>query len=229
MTEAGDRFWARLTAVFGLVVLAITLAFGALPAVKAAAPSCKGATMVVAFELARDRGELERVLGSASDPCRPVSVKAMDAQNRLDIAGYIPAYTAFALCAAMYVGRTTARRLTTLALCAAILAAAGDYLETVNLLVTSHRIEAPDPFIGRSLIGAWIKFALLAAHSGCLAAICWTRPRRPILGLALLAPIPVTVAAAVDPIAYGPLLTVGLGTAWTAILAFALRDAVRRG
>lgn len=221
MTAINRRLLPALTTLTGLGSLAFTIAFQQLAAVKAAG-TCMGAGSVVQFEFARTAAELAAVFGP--EVCRGPVISAMDAINRLDIAAYIPAYTAFAVLAALWLGGRSRPALAAIAL--AVVAFVADMVETTTLLQITKDLSAAEPLLPRSSTAAWIKFAALAAHGAVLALVCLraTRRRR-ILAALLLLPLIGTVAARVDPGSVG-LLTLGLGLAWTAMLLLAMRDAV---
>jgi hypothetical protein len=220
------RFWAILTAVTGALSLAVTLKFTQLSQV-VAAKTCFAQGAVVQFELARSQADLLRIFGGPESPCRAPVVAAMDAVNHLDMAAYIPSYTLFAVCAAFWFAQGRTSALPLLAVFAALIAAAGDYVETTALVRLSHMIEAPDARLPQLAIGTWIKWGLLAAHALLLGlAGLTTDPRRRVLGLLLLLPAPGVVAAAIDPQKFAGLMSLGFLAAWLPLLAFAFKDSV---
>ncbi|MBI1408099.1 MAG: hypothetical protein GC145_18455 [Caulobacter sp.] len=227
-TIGPPRLWAALTACAGVLVLAVTVAFRLLPEVSEAA-GCMSEGAVVEFELARTLDALQTIFGLPSDSCRPAVIAAMDAVNHLDVFAYIPVYTAFALCAALFL---SGARLSPLALAAiglALVALAADYVETLTLLAITPGIERNLGLAPIASTAAGIKFGALAAHAMALAAICLeARPRRWILAILLLAAPLGFVAAASDPLRL-PMLTLGLTVAWAPIMALAVWRALRPG
>ncbi|MGE3142638.1 MAG: hypothetical protein AB7L65_04910, partial [Hyphomonadaceae bacterium] len=123
------RLWALLTLATGAGVLAVAVLFAALPEVKAAAP-CMSAGAIVRFELADSVRDLDAVFGPRGGACRPAMVAAMNAINHLDMIAFIPFYTAFFCCAAALAGGGEGRPLVLAAFEAALIAAAGEVLET---------------------------------------------------------------------------------------------------
>lgn len=215
------KLWAALTAFFGLLVLAVTVAFRLLPQVQEAA-GCMSDGAVVEFELARTLDALQAIFGLPSDSCRPAVISAMDAINHLDAFAFIPAYTAFALCAALFLTGGHLTRLTLAAISLAIGALAADYVETLSLLAMTPEIEHNAGLAPVASTAAGVKFGALAAHATVLAAICLSGlPRRRILGILLLSAPAGFVMAASDPRRLA-MLTLGLTVAWVPLTALAL-------
>jgi hypothetical protein len=218
------RAWAIATAGFGLIVLGLFVAFALQPEM-AAAGECLPAGSVIQFELARDAADLAAIFGAPDSACRPLAVAAMDGVNRLDVLAFIPAYTLFCIGGAMFLGEGALMRpLTVAAITAAVLAAACDYLETTTLLAITRDVDAAESLLPYSQLGAWAKFALLAAHALFCAGLCYLSPqRRAILGVLLVLPTFGVLAAAYDQVALANALNVSFALAWTALLAAAIK------
>ena len=115
-----------------------------------------------------------------------------------------------------------------IAIGASLLAAGADYLETVTLLALTQTLDAPGGLLQYSQLGAWSKFALLAAHAVFCAGICYTSEKpRYILGAILLLPPFGVAAAAYDHIALSNVMGAGFAVAWVALLAMAIVSVVR--
>lgn len=218
-----SRVLPVLVAASGVIVLAVTLAFARLPAVKAAA-SCWPADAVFLFEFARSQEDLGRIFGAEGGECRALNVKAMDAANVMDVSVYIPAYTFFASVAALLVAGSHRRaRLSAIAM--ALAAAVSDYVETTTLLTMTKSLEAATP--EQMLIAstaAWIKFGLLALHAAVLSYVCLARaPRRWLLGVALAMPLLGFIAMTVRFELHG-LMKLGFFAGWTSLLIVGLRQ-----
>ncbi|CAN5874603.1 hypothetical protein BH11PSE1_BH11PSE1_11060 [soil metagenome] len=228
MESRSHRLWAGLTVLTGLATIAVTVAFQMLPQVIAAG-KCWAPGKVVDFELARTLAQLLKVFGPPADACRAPIVTAMDAVNHLDVKAYIPAYTAFEICAAMFLGLSFRKPLVLAAIGVALAALAGDYLETVTLLQITQGLDGAADLLARSSAGAWIKFAGLALNAFLLSRICMAGDtRRPILAMLLLLPMVGTAFAAIDN-SRAPLMTYALIVCWTPVLLVAARDLVRKG
>lgn len=228
MTTSGYRLWAILTVLAGLATLGVMVGFGLLPEVVAGQKASCYVSMppVIAFEFARTAAEASALFGEGA--CRAANLTAMDAINRLDIAGYIPAYTLFAVFCAIFAARGARPPLVLLAILAAIGAFAADMVETTTLLkITANLDAATDAMTAKSSIAAWAKFAALAVHGLLVAAVCLRLPRpRWIVGLAMVLPALGTVAAAIDPARFAGLMSAGLGLGWIVMLVFAIKESV---
>ena len=222
------RFWAIATIVAGLVTLGISVAFAMLPEVTAAG-ECFARGAVVQFEFARNVADLVATFGEPESACRPQIVNAMDAVNHLDMLAFIPAYTLFGICAALFLANGVWQRpLVIIAIGVSLLAAAADYLETTTLLALTQTLDAPGGLLQYSQLGAWSKFALLAAHAVFCAGICYTSDKpRYILGAVLLLPPFGVAAAAYDHVALSNVMAAGFTVAWVALLVMAVVSAVR--
>jgi hypothetical protein len=221
------RVWAILTTLSGLATLAVTLLFQALPEVAAGrVAGCYAAPPVIAFEFARTAQQASALFGTGD--CRAMTLTAMDAINRLDMAAYIPAYTLFAVVGAIFAARGARPRLALLAILAAITALVADYVETSTLLkITADFAAATDPMTERASTAAWIKFFALGVHGLLVAAVCFrATPRRWIVGAAMALPMLGVVAAATDPDTRAGLMTLGLTLGWLTLMAFAAKEAV---
>jgi hypothetical protein len=79
-----------------------------------------------------------------------------------------------------------------------------------------------------SQLGAWAKFALLAAHALFCAGLCFLADkRRMILGLLLLLPTPGVAAAAYNHVALANVMNAAFAIAWIALLVPAAVTTVR--
>lgn len=221
------RIWAILTTATGIATLAVTVLFQVLPEVAAGrAAGCYAAPPVIAFEFARTAQQALALFGTGD--CRAMTLTAMDAINRLDMAAYIPAYTLFAVLGAIFAARGARPRLALLAILAAITALVADYVETTTLLaITADFDTATDAMTVRASTAAWIKFFALGAHGLLVAAVCFrVAPRRWIVAAAMALPLPGVIAAATDPDTRAGLMTLGLTVGWLTMLAFAAKEAI---
>jgi len=223
MTTINSRLWPALTAITGVGALAITVAFRMLSEVKAAG-ACAAGDAVLKFELATKMSDLDAIFGGPA--CSSKVITAMDAVNHLDIAAYIPTYTAFGICAAIWLGGRLRAPLVQAAVALALLAFAADMVETTGLLRMTRDLGAAEPLLGRVSTAAWIKFGALAVHALVLAMICLrATPRRLILAVLLVLPAIGTALAYLDQSRLG-LMTLGFVAAWTPMLLVALKETV---
>ncbi len=216
--------WPIATIALGLATIGVSVAFSLLPELRAAA-DCMPAGAMAQFEFARDSADLARVFGAGGARCGPLIMAAMDAANQLDLAAFIPAYTAFAIAAALFLSGGTPRPLAIAALAAAVIAAACDYVETTTLLRITRTLEAPEALLPTLRIAASAKFALLALHGVFCAGLCFLSERkRPILGALLLAPALATAMAIANPLAFANALYDVFALAWLGVLAAAIKS-----
>ena len=222
------RAWAIATIVTGIVTLGLSFAFAMLPEVRAAG-DCFQRGAVIQYEFARNLVDLLGIFGEPQSACRPLMITAMDAANTLDVWAFIPAYTLFCVCAALWLaGGVWQRPLVIIAIAAAIFAAAADYLETTTLLAITQTIDSPAGLLQYSQLGAWSKFALLAAHAVFCAGVCYTSDnKRYTLGAILLLPPFGVAAAAYDHVTLSNVMSAGFAVAWVALLVFAIVSVVR--
>ena len=222
------RLSAIATIVTGLATLGISTAFAMLPEVQAAG-DCFQRGAVIQFEFARNLRDLLAIFGEPESACRPLVVTAMDAVNVLDVWAFIPAYTLFCIAAALFLAEGDWKRpLVIIAIGAALLAAASDYLETVTLLSITQTIDTPGGLLQFSQLGAWSKFALLAAHSVFCAGICYiSEQKRYTLGAILMLPPFGVLAAAYDHLTLSNVMSAGFVVAWVALLVMAIVSVVR--
>lgn len=222
------RTWAIATVITGVISLGISIAFAMLPEVTAAG-DCFQRGAVVQFEFARNLADLISIFGEPESTCRPLVITAMDAVNHIDTLAFIPAYTLFGICAALFLANGAWQRpLVIIAIGASLLAAAADYLETVTLLALTQTLDAPGGLLQYSQLGAWSKFALLAAHAVFCAGICYTSEKpRYILGAVLMLPAFGVAAAAYDHITLSNIMAAGFAVAWIGLLVMAIVSVVR--
>lgn len=221
MSTSNGRLWPALTALTGLGTLAVTMAFRKQEAVTAAG-TCMSDGKVIQFELATKASDLAAVFGGAD--CQSKVIAAMDAVNHLDIAAYIPTYTAFCICAALWLGGRLRAPLVLTAIALALVAFAADMVETTGLLQVTKDLAAAEPLLGRISTAAWIKFGALALHAFVLGNICLRGgDRRYILGGLLLLALPATALAWFD---HGRLgwMTLAFVIGWTPLMLVALRE-----
>lgn len=218
------RRWAIAAAALGVLTLAVFVVFAMLPEMRAAG-TCLAPGSVVQFELARNSLDLLAIFGEPASACRPLAIVAMDAVNRIDLWVFIPAYTLFCIAGALFLSNGVLfRPLTVAAMTAAVLAAAADYLETTTLLAITPTLDSAEALMPYSQLGAWTKFALLAAHALFCAGLCYvTEQRRTILGVLLVLPTFGVLAAAYDHVALASVMNAAFALAWLALLAMAIK------
>lgn len=227
---------AMLTALFGVITIFVTYLFGALPE-SVAAQSCAIGGVMLPFEFARSAGDLEALFGQYGMDCHQLRIEAMNAQNALDLRAYIPAYSAFMACAAIYLGGRAP--LARAAILCAVGAALADIWETTALLDLANRMNRVDAFASPAqfapaldvlTIASRLKFGLIGLHGVLIGALCLTLPkRRLIVGVLALAAAPAIAVLLLSPPTETAMHQIYMGLmflAWTPILLIALKESV---
>lgn len=225
MTDT-SRTWAAVTALSGLAALGTVFAFRSLPDVQAAG-ACMTERAVLEFELARSQAALDALFGVVGSECRDMRIAALDAINTIDVWVFIPAYTAFASCAALFLSGGILRPLAWAAIALAVAAAGTDYVETLNLLAyTPDLAPAPERLI-ESSSAAWVKFFCLGLNALALAGLCFTATphKRWILGALLCLPIAGVTLMAINT-DWMQAQSLSFFASWTPLLVMAARTAV---
>lgn len=219
------RLPAILTALAGVAVLVVFYLFTALPTSTAAA-GCDLQPKVIAFELARTQAELTDVFGAPGSTCHDKLVTGMDGINHLDLAAFIPSYTFFCAIASVFMARRLRAPFAIAGILAALVACAGDIVETRGLLALTPHIDNTDPNAVYLPEGAWTKFWALAVNALILGVIGATAPhKRNILGALCLAPSVGTAIAFFDH-TRAPLMSAAYFLAWTPILVMAIKESI---
>ena len=217
------RAWPLATLLLGLATLAALLALGQQPEVTALYGAGEVGAVVSDFQRAASMDDLVRVFG---DPPNPRVIAAMDAVNRLDLWLFVPVYTLFLLAAAVMIGKARRGPLLWAAFAFALLGAGADVIETSAQLrltadwqnAASHLPIAP---------WHWLKYAALALNGFAVAGLCLLgAPRRWLLGIVALAPLP-CVLAAFAGVASPRVFSVAFAAYWLALLAVAGVEAMR--
>lgn len=220
------RLVALVTGIVGVAAICIAMAFQQLPEVKDAG-SCFIPGAVLEFELATAKADLERIFGTADSACRPKALAAMDASNRFDVQAFIPTYTALHLLAVVFIAGGLRRPIAMTAAAAAVGALVADYVETLGLLRITQNLAAGEAMLATTRTAAWTKFALMSLHALLLAVVCLrAAPRRPILGVALFAPLPAFAGLLLFPASRG-IAPYGYVVAWFAVVTAAFWTAAR--
>jgi hypothetical protein len=217
------RAWPLATTILGLATLAVFLALGRQPEVSAVYGANEVAGVVSAFQRAETTADLVTIFGAPPD-ARVVA--AMDALNRLDLWAFIPVYVLFLIAAAIMLARHPPGPLLWAAAAFALVGGGADAIETSTQL----RLTADWDNAAAHLPIApwhWLKYAALALNGFAVAGLCLLKqPRRWLLGLAALAPLPCVLAAWAG-LATPRLFSVAFAVYWVALLALAVIGTVR--
>ncbi|MGE0742427.1 MAG: hypothetical protein AB7O98_13890 [Hyphomonadaceae bacterium] len=218
------RLWPIVTIVGGLATFGVFVAFGMLPEVQTAYAAGAAPGAVSQFQRAETMADLVQVLGG--DPPNPAIAAAHTALNTLDLKVFIAAYTIFLIGSALMIGGPRAP-LTWAAIAAAVAGAGGDFVETSKqLAVTADwaNAEAQLPIA----TWHWIKYFSLGASGFAIAALCVLGERRRwILAVLALAPLVCMVLVYAGVIASPRVFQGAITLYWLALLALAVKEAVR--
>lgn len=219
------RTWSLATTIFGVATLVILIAFSILPEVRAAYPNGDFATALNTFQHATSMAQLDALFGSPADPAR---LRAMTSGNTLDLFGFIPAYGLFMIAGATMLSGGLRKPIVWLALAPALVAIAGDIVETLNQLRMTKDWANAAAFLPFVAPACWTKFFSIALHALCCGAICFmSQHKRPILGVLAVLPILAVSADALHLLPAPALMSAVFGLFWLALLAVAILETAR--
>jgi hypothetical protein len=215
----------RISLVFGLIVLALTV----LSVTQKAPPVCgdlpKNYPTIIAFELARSVADLRAIFGDTVSTCRAAIAKQMDTVNTIDSFVFIPVYGLFLIF--FYLGaRERNPAIAALAVIITVVACLADYVENFALF---HLSADPDhatwiPLLIGATETKWIGLPLAALLSvGLLGG--WLRWTALVLcGIGFAA----ATTTILTPSAIGPYLSNAIALAWALFLAIDVARSFRR-
>jgi hypothetical protein len=220
----GARIWPLLAIAGGLATLVIFVGFNFLPAVTAAyAPGTLGEAEST-FQRAASMADLFAVFDNPPSAAR---LAAQDAVNKLDLYGFVPAYTLFLVAAAAMLAGGARQPLAWLAIAPALVGAGADAVETLAQL----RVLADWEHAAAQLPIApwhWAKYMALAGNGVGVAAIALLGARkRYLLGVLAMAPLPCVLAVWSGLIADARVFSVAFALYWVVLLAHAFMGAKR--
>ncbi len=216
----------RLSLLFGLLVIALTLYSAMQPPVPVCGGLAKNYTPIIAFELVRSTADLHAIFGAAPGACRTAIAGRMDFINTIDSVAFIPIYGAFLFFFFL------ARRPSALAnLGAALVVAAclADYVENYALF---HLSAAPDT------PGRWLTLLIWATETkwvglgiaNALGGLLIFNARNPLTYFALLFCVVGTAASLISIVnaaAVGPYLSNAIALGWLVFLIEVAAGTVR--
>jgi hypothetical protein len=215
----------RISLVFGLLVLALTV----LSVTQKAPPVCgdlpKNYPTIIAFELSRSVADLHAIFGNAPGACRTAIARQMDLVNTIDSFAFIQIYGLFLIF--FYLGARERRpALAALAVMITVVACLADHVENFALF---HLSADPDhatwiPLLIGATETKWIGLPLAALLSvGLLGG--WLRWVALVLcGIGFAA----ATTTILTPAAIGPYLSNAIALGWALFLAIDVREAFRR-
>jgi len=224
------RLAFRISLVAGLVIVALTV----MSALQAPMHPCGGLrenyAPIVAFELARNEGDLNALFGHPGDPCRAALVERMDAINWIDVLVFIPLYGVFM--AFFFAGmHGSVPRLARLGVQITILACLGDYAENTCLMNMTPALDPDSIWLALLPWATGVKWLGLGLAAG-VATLIYVKTRKQAwwhipAALGCVCALVATLAALAAPRAFGPILSPGIGLSWLAFLVTAAIRAFR--
>lgn len=215
---------ALVTAIFGLITLGVFTAFRFLPEVQNAPMLGDLPGAVSQFQRAETPADLAVLFGSPPDVA---SLAAMNALNTLDLFAFIPAFTVFLIAGVFMLAGRPSGPLPWAAIIFVLIGAGADVIETTRQLGVGRDVANAGAYLPIAP-WHWLKYGALALSGFAVAGLCFMRaPRRWVLGLTALLPLPAVLAGwagFVEPRVF----TVALTIYWVALLAVALIGVVRR-
>lgn len=162
----GETKWWWRAAGAGLIVLLMSFGFGLIPDIEACTDTGDVGS-IIAFELVRTPGEVAALFGE--EPCRGLFTAAMRQATWIDALGFIPAYSAFLICALVAL-RGYGRRIALAGVAAVLIAAISDEIEGALLFAIMDSLPGTQGQIDGLIVAVRAKFALLGLAS---IAIGW--------------------------------------------------------
>lgn len=218
------RALALITLTLGFATLATFQWLGSAPEVAAVyTDQSQVGQAVSAFQRAETTDDLARVFG---DPINPAIVAAQNIVNARDLYAFIPAYTLFLIAAALLVSAGQRNMFAWAAIGFAVLGGAADAGETMLQLRIGADIANAAPLLPVAP-WHWAKVFALGLNGLAVTAICLLgAPKRWVLGIAALAPLPLALAAFAG-LGSTRLFILSSGIYWLALLVVAVIETVR--
>lgn len=225
----------RWCAAAGVAAFLCSWGFGRIPGLAACGPT-GGLGPIIAFEFVASPADVVALFGA--EPCRSALVAAQRTGLLLDALGFIPAYAAFLVFAAIacspakagvqfpparsWTPASAGEQIRSIVIGAILLAAVCDQIEGVLL----YRILATLPGSPALIDALWwpvhVKFALLAAATSAIAILLLSHMRLPGFVAALFVTIGACTAVAGLLNGPSPVMMLGFTIAWVTILVSAL-------
>jgi hypothetical protein len=204
------RILAICSLIAGLVVVwVLGVALQSSPETTAAtAAQCIDRSALARFQLARSTDDLLAVFGPPDSPCRPLVHDALEATQRADLHGLIPAYALFFIAGGFALAGPRSRW-TWVATIATLVAAVANVIEDSIQLAIIQSVDQAAGLLAPLEIATQSKFTGLAVCASAFGA--WAlgrRDRRWPLAVVGLLPLPATLIAALDPQRLGFLMAI---------------------
>ncbi len=220
------RGYAIAAATGGIATAVIAVFFAFLPEVTAIYAPSEVSPLVSEFQRANVQDDLDLVFGS---PPNPDVVAAMDAINRLDLFGFIPAYTLFLAAASLMLAGGMRKVWSWVMIASALAGAGADVVETTTQLQLTADWGRTDALLPLIAPAHWAKYGALAANAAAVAVFClFMAPRRWLLGAAALPALPCTLVVFFGIMDQPRLFSAAFALYWMTLLVASLREALRR-
>jgi hypothetical protein len=219
----------RISLAAGVIILALTVLSALQPPIQSCGNLSKDYAPIIAFELARSAYDLEAIFGRPDSACRPGVIAALDSINWIDVYAFIPLYGAFMIF--FFLGmRDRDARLARLGVWISVLAVLGDHAENTCLMNLTPELDASSVWLSLLPWATGVKWIGLGVAAGVAALIFSRAPDRRawhiIAALGCFASLLISIAAMVSPIAFGPVLSTGIGVSWVLFLVTAFIELV---
>lgn len=168
--SAIERSWWWRCAGAGLIVIGISVYFGMIPNIEGCAPDLDASNLgsIIAFELVRNPADVSALFGTA--PCTDPFVSAMRHATWVDAILFIPAYSAFLICA-LFALRGYGRSLASVGIAAVAAAAIFDQIEGFWLFMIMDGLPGTQGEINWLIPAVRAKFTLLGIGAICIGVL----------------------------------------------------------
>jgi preprotein translocase subunit SecG len=226
MTAAERSWWWRCAGA-GLIVILTSLYFGQIPNIESCAPDSAAGNLgsIIAFELVRSPADVAALFGTP--PCTDPFLAAMRHATWVDALLFIPAYSAFLICALIAL-RGYGGSLAGVGIAAAAAAALFDQVEGFWLFMIMDGLPGSQGEINWLIPAVRAKFVLLGVAAICIGVLL---TRHKGMGFVFGAIIALGGAATTSLIAddgFAALTVQGSAVAWVALFVVAVLYAVIR-
>lgn len=210
----------RWSFVAGICLLLVTVLAGTLRQAQPCGALPRGYAPIIAFELVRTPEDLALLFGARASACQADFVAAMNSANWGDLLMYMPLYGAFlVLFFAGFLDRE--RKVAAAGMTIAVLSVLGDVVENVYLFRITEDLQRAPMWLGGLAAATGWKWLGLGVVGGLAAYLLRSFGALGKLGALLcLGALPLSIATVIDPRRFGPMVTLGVGLSWFAILVF---------
>lgn len=222
-----ERSWWWRCAGAGLIVIAVSLYFGMIPNIEGCAPEVDAQNLgsIIAFELVRTPADVAALFGAP--PCTEPFTTAMRHATWVDALVFIPAYSAFLICALLAL-RGYGGSLASIGIAAVAAAALFDQLEGFWLFMIMGDLPGTQGQINWLIPAVRAKFVLLGIGAICIGVLLTRHRGMGYLFGAVVALGGVATTALIVDDAYGAITVQGSAIAWLALFVVAFLYAIIR-